>query len=348
MRLLQHPVRQWLAAITTAVIVNTATSQASPIEQASQTTHHLEVLEQDLRAFLARLTAARKHADEALENAQADAKDADDKTADVKDQAEAAKSRLETATLAASTLAQLSQQFELAKSELIKARRAASEIAKSERGRKLAELQRQKDAEAAAHKKRVKEQEQAFAAALTLRSLKDTQKAYKDIQEACSKPPLGDTLEGRRLKALALYLQADGHVREYRSASGLSRTAEEQRLKKAVDLLDDVVEALAGDGSYSGSWGSSLSAAALRRAIGIQGAFYERYMAFKKRYRSSDKRASRFQERATKSKKSALGLYEELGRRFPDATTADRRYVVDAARDDVQQMFTTQLPRVIR
>ena len=331
--------RRLLAAFAITLLATAATSQATPIERASQTTHHLEVLEHDLDEFLARLTAAMEHADAAFKAAQVEARDAEETG-----KADIAKRRLETATLAASTLTRLSQQIELAQAKLTTARKAASEIAKSERGRELAELQRQKDAEITAHNKRVQKQEQAFADALTLRSLKDTQKAYKRIEAACSKPPLGDTLEGRRLKALALYLQADGYVRQYRSASGLRRSAEEQDLKAAVKLLDDVVEELAGDGSYSGSWGSSLSAAALRRAIGIQGAFYERYIAFKKRSR----RADRFQEMANKAKTSALDLYEELGRRFPNATTADRIYVLDAARDDVQRMFTTQLPRVIR
>jgi hypothetical protein len=223
-------------------------------------------------------------------------------------------------------------------------RQAASKVAKSERGRELAELQRKQAAEMTAHKKRVQEQEDAFTAAAKLRSLKDAQKAYKRIQSACSTSPLGGTLEGRRMKALALYLQADHFVRAYRSGSGLRRSAAEQGLRKAVKMANEAVETLKDDDNYAGSWGSSLSAAALRRAIGIHGAFYERYMRFKKESREP----KRFQEMATKAQKSAMELYDELGRNFSNATTDDGRYTMDATHDDVQRMFHKSLPPVIR
>ena len=340
--------RRVLAPVGIALAATNAASQEDPIEQAapivqaSQTTHHLEELEKQVSALLKRFQAAQLHADQSVKAAKSEVQKSDstiDKST--------AEQRIETATLAASTLEQLTKTLESVRSKTSGLRQAASKIAKSERGRKLAELQRKQAAEITAHEQRVQEQEHAFTAAANLRSLKDVQKAYKRIQNACSKPPLGDTLEGRRMKALALYLQADRYVRAYGSGSGLRRSAAEQGLRTAVKMANEAVETLkkeAKDAHYAGSWGSSLSAAALRREIGIHGAFYERYMRLKKESREP----KRFQEMATKAYKSAMTRYEELGRRFSNATTDDGRYTVDATHEDVQRMFSVSLPPVIR
>ncbi len=66
------------------------------------------------------------------------------------------------------------------------------------------------------------------------------------------------------------------------------------------------------------------------------------------RFKKESREPKRFQEMATKAQKSAMELYDELGRNFSNATTDDGRYTMDATHDDVQRMFHKSLPPVIR
>ena len=81
---------------------------------------------------------------------------------------------------------------------------------------------------------------------------------------------------------------------------------------------------------------------ALRRVIGIEGAFYERYIRLKRNSRVW----ARVKDRARKCDDKARQLYAELRDNYPDAWEgASQENVARGAYRDIERMFKTALPR---
>ena len=252
--------------ITTIAILlwlaNAPLAQAPASEIASQATHKLEEIQHHLKhlkaqveAALSAASAGKEAADkeaEAIKKARTkDASDEADKDDEQPTELQEAMGKMHIA------IVELHQQLQSAGEKLAAAHDKAAAIAPSRVAIALAV------------------QKQAFDQAGKERDPKVAESGYGNVAKALGKSPFAGWHGAARLKALAAFKRADLMVRRGKQMQrSRRRGAGESLLKAAAKEFEQLVNGP----DFEGEWGTSLHACALRRSVGIYGAFYERYI----------------------------------------------------------------------
>jgi len=177
-------------------------------------------------------------------------------------------------------------------------------------------------------------QEVAFDAAVRARDPEDAEKGFAAVAAALDEPLFADHEGARRLRAMARF--QENEALKSRAVLWLDQSRKRVQGEQLLRDACEGYEALVDGPDFSGPWGTSLHAAALRKVIGIEGAFFERYV----RYRQDPKVWRRVKSKAQACSDHAQEVYEWLGRSFADARTGNgQEFVVEAARADIQRMF---------